>query len=232
MKVLLIFLALSALPSKEVLNYDVYLGPIYAGNMRLTLLETEFEGRPCYRLRSVLNSVESLSWLFNLNDTLYSYVTRDSFKVLYTEKRIHETGYDTVVRVDYDWEAGLIRYEDDSTYELKPGTLDLVSIYYYFRINPLGAGDSTRVILHADGKTEEALVRAVRETRVRSQASQEGSFLCTMLTSEVAGKASFGSGGQLAFYLSNDSLQMPVLIKTLMKFGSIDARLGWDWRRW
>ncbi|MCK4231582.1 DUF3108 domain-containing protein, partial [candidate division WOR-3 bacterium] len=153
MKVLLL-LYLAALPQKEVLTYDVNLGPLYAGEMKLSFIETEFEGQHCYRFRSVLSSLESLAWLFTLNDTIYSYVTRDSFKVLYFEKRMHETNYDTVIRVRFDWEGQRICYEDGSSYPLLPGTLDIVSIYYYFRLNPLAVDEERDVVLHADRMTE------------------------------------------------------------------------------
>jgi len=222
-------LYLAALPQKEVLTYDVNLGPLYAGEMKLSFIETEFEGQHCYRFRSVLTSLEGLSWLFTLNDTIYSYVTRDSFKVLYFEKRMHETNYDTVIRVRFDWETNRILYEDGSSYPLLPGTLDIVSIYYYFRLNPLAVGEERDVVLHADRMTERASVQAVKEVAVRSQASPTGSFVCTKLVPDVRGKGSFGSGGNLIFYLTNDENLYPALIRTVMTIGSISARLKWIW---
>ena len=229
MKVLLL-LYLAALPQKEVLTYDVNLGPLYAGEMKLSFIETEFEGQHCYRFRSVLSSLESLAWLFTLNDTIYSYVTRDSFKVLYFEKRMHETNYDTVIRVRFDWEGQRICYEDGSSYPLLPGTLDIVSIYYYFRLNPLAVDEERDVVLHADRMTERATVQAVKEVVVRSKASPSGSFSCTKLVPDVRGKGSFGSGGNLIFYLTNDENLYPALIRTLMTVGSISARLKWIWQ--
>ncbi len=226
----LILLVLSALPQKEVLTYDVNLGPVYAGEMRLSVIETEFEGKACYRFRSVLNSLPDLDWLVTINDTLYSYVTKDSFKTLYFEKRMHEKNYDTLIRVRYDWGEGVIKYEDGATYPLDPGTLDIVSIYYYFRINPLKLGEQRTVILHADRKTDKAIVKAVSETQVRSSASKEGSFLCTKLVPEVSGKSGFGPGGTLIFYLTKDGDLSPALIKTVMTIGSITARLKWVWK--
>jgi hypothetical protein len=229
MKVLLL-LYLAALPQKEVLTYDVNLGPLYAGEMKLSFIETEFEGQHCYRFRSVLSSLESLAWLFTLNDTIYSYVTRDSFKVLYFEKRMHETNYDTVIRVRFDWEGQRICYEDGSSYPLLPGTLDIVSIYYYFRLNPLAVDEERDVVLHADRMTERATVQAVKEVAVRSQASPTGSFTCTKLVPDVRGRGSFGSGGNLIFYLTNDENLYPALIRTVMTIGSISARLKWIWQ--
>jgi len=225
----LLLLYLAALPQKEVLTYDVNLGPLYAGEMKLSFIETEFEGQHCYRFRSVLSSLESLAWLFTLNDTIYSYVTRDSFKVLYFEKRMHETNYDTVIRVRFDWEGQRICYEDGSSYPLLPGTLDIVSIYYYFRLNPLSVNEERDVVLHADRMTERATVQAVKEVAVRSQASPTSSFTCTKLVPDVQGRGSFGSGGNLIFYLTNDENLYPALIKTVMAVGSISARLKWIW---
>ena len=226
---LLLLLYVAALPTKEVLTYDVHLGPIYAGQMELFMNETTFEGQPCYSLRSVLTSLEGLSWLFSINDTIYSYVTRDSFKVLYFEKRMHETNYDTVIRVRFDWETNRICYEDGSSYPLLPGTLDVVSIYYYFRLNSLAVGEERDVVLHADRITEQATVKAVKEVAVRSQASPTGSFVCAKLVPDVRGKGSFGSGGNLIFYLTNDENLYPALIRTVMTIGSITARLKWVW---
>ncbi len=226
----LILLFLAALPQKEVLTYDVNLGPVYAGQMWLSVIETEFEGRECYRFRSVLNSLPGLDWLVTINDTLYSYVTRDSFKTIYFEKRMHEKNYDTLIKVRYDWEQGLIRYEDGSTYPLPPGTLDIVSIYYYFRLNPLKLGEERTVVLHADRRTDKAEVKAISETEVRSSASKDGSFLCTKLVPEVSDKSGFGPGGTLIFYLTKDESLKPALIKTVMTIGSITARLKWVWK--
>ncbi|TET21637.1 MAG: hypothetical protein E3J71_08900, partial [Candidatus Stahlbacteria bacterium] len=66
---LLLLLYVAALPTKEVLTYDVHLGPIYAGQMELFFYEATFEVQPCYSLRSVLNSLERLAWLFTISDT-------------------------------------------------------------------------------------------------------------------------------------------------------------------
>ncbi|MBD3286591.1 DUF3108 domain-containing protein [candidate division WOR-3 bacterium] len=228
MKILLLLL-LSALPSKEVLAYDVHLGPIHAGTMKLILTETTYQDQPCYRFRSILNSLESMDWLFTLNDTLISYVTKDSFKVLYFEKRMHETNYDTIIRVRFDWEGDRIIYEDGASFPLPPGTLDVVSIYYYFRLNPLDVGEETLAVLHADRITEQATVRAVKEVAVRTSSSSTGSLMCTKYVPDVEGKGSFGSGGNLLFYLSNDSYHRPALIKTVMTLGSLTARLKWAW---
>jgi len=228
MKIFL-FLMLSMLPSKEVLAYDVHLGPIHAGTMKLIVTESIFDGKPCYRFRSILNTLESVNWLFTLNDTLISYVTKDSFKVLYFEKRMHETNYDTLIKVRYDWEGGRILYQDGTSYPLLPGTLDIVSIYYYFRLNPLEVGDETQAVLHADRITEQATVKAVKEVAVRTSSSHTGSLKCIKYVPDVEGKGSFGSGGNLLFYLSSDDSHRPVLIKTVMTLGSLTARLKWTW---
>lgn len=227
---ILFFLYLAILPQREVLVYDVWLGPIYAGTMKLSMLETEFAGEEVYQFRSTLNSLSEMNWLFTLNDTLYSYVRKADFKVMYFEKRIHETNYDTTIGVTYDWEDKVVRYEDGTTYPLAEGTLDLVSIYYYFRLNPLQVGEEREVIVHADRQTDRATVRAVKETWVHSQASPDARYWCTKLVPNVAGKGSFGSGGNLIFYLTQDQYHMPALIKTTMGLGSITARLRWKWR--
>jgi len=226
----LVLLLVGFLPTKEVLTYDVQLMSVYAGTMKLSLVETEFGGKRCYRFASVLNSTQDMKWLFTLNDTLYSYVTRDSFKVLYFEKRIHETNYDTIIHVRFDWEGGRILYEDGTSFPLLPGTLDIVSIYYYFRLNPLAVGEESEVVLHADRITEQATVMALKDVAVRSIASKTGSFTCTKLVPDVQGKGSFGSGGNLIFYLTKDSSHIPALIKTQMTIGSITARLKGIWK--
>lgn len=227
---LALFFYLSVLPHKEVLTYDVWLGPLYAGEMTLSVIETEFETTPCYRFRSVLRTTDGAAMLFSLNDTIYSYVSKDEFRTLYFEKRMHETNYDTLIKVRYDWQNGLIRYEDGSTFPLEQGTLDIVSIYYYFRLYPLNAGEGREVILHVDRKTDKSLVKAVSETAVRSQASPEGSFRCTKLVPEVKGKGSFGTGGNMIFYMTADEQRMPALIRTMMNLGAITARLKWVWK--
>ncbi len=230
MKLLLLFF-LSALPRQEMLTYEVWLGPIHAGEMKLSLLETQYKGQDAYRFRSVLYTKQSLSWLYRLHDTLYSYVAKDSFKLLYFEKRIHESNYDTVVRVRYDWNSSRILYEDGTSYPLIPGTLDLVSIYYYFRLNPLGVNEERKITIHADRKTETSIVKGAQEVAVRSQASPTGLFSCTKLVPEVTGKGSFGSRGKLLFYMTNDNNRYPALIKTMMTLGSITARLKRVWQK-
>lgn len=226
----LLLMYLAALPQKEVLTYDVWLGPLYAGEMKLSFIETYFDGIPCWRFRSVLRTTNGAALLFSLNDTIYSYVSRDDFRTLYFEKRMHETNYDTVIKVRYDWGNNLIRYEDGSTYSLEQGTLDIVSIYYYLRLYPLSVGDEREIILHVDRKTDKSLVKAVSETAVRSQASSGGSYWCTKLVPEVKGKGSFGTGGNMIFYMTADEQRIPALIRTMMNLGAITARLKSVWK--
>ncbi len=204
----------------EKLIYDVSYGPLYAGLMEMSVKDTVYNGIDCFKFSSVLSSNKDLSWLFKVHDTIFSIVGKKSFKPYKVEKHIHETNYRQISSYFFDYKNELIVYSDTVRYPLPDNVHDIVSINYYFRTVKLK--DSFNITVHADEETE--FLRVLTRKNVKIKVGKK-TYKTVEFKPNVKGKGKFGKAGSLIVYLTQDSLRIPVLIKTRMFIGFLEARL-------
>jgi hypothetical protein len=215
----LLLMIAAVLPVGEKLTYRVRYGPLTAGTLTLTVAGVEeIEGESCYHLISRLQSNQSYSALFKLDDVIESDARISDLVTLRTEKHIRESHYENDLVADFDYDENLVRYSDTTQMMLWGESRDLLTLWYYFRDLDLAVGAKSSVTSHVDKKNFEVAIHVKRRESVQTRM---GVFRCLVIETEAPGRASNG-----VVYLSDDDRRIPVVIKTRMPFGFITATLS------
>ncbi len=213
----------SAFTVGEKLTYTVKYGPINAGTLTLTVAEIiPVQNENAYHFVCELKSNPSYRFLFSVDDRLDSYARERDLVTLRTEKRVSEGNYKQWVRADFDYLRGIVTYSDGSQFPLVADSRDILTLWYYFRALALNVDDRFEVISHTDKKNYDFMVKVTTVARVKTPV---GPFDCLVLRPDVRAKGIFGKGGELIVYLSTDSKKLPVIIKSKMFLGYLNAVL-------
>ncbi|MEO0098169.1 MAG: DUF3108 domain-containing protein [candidate division WOR-3 bacterium] len=206
---LCLFLFISFPFTAEVLNYDVYLGIWRVGELRLSLKEGFFTGETVYFLSSVLKS----NFPFRIDDSLFTVSRRNDFTTLYSYKKVEEGNYQK--ELTYQFNGDRIEYSDGTIFPARESPKDLLTLWYFFRSS---CSDTNReTFAHFDKKDYRVKINP-KECRYIS--NKFGSFLVRRLQPETFPKSILGD-----IYISEDSLRLPLVIKTRLLLGMVKAIL-------
>ncbi|OQY28334.1 MAG: hypothetical protein B6244_07445 [Candidatus Cloacimonetes bacterium 4572_55] len=207
----------------EYFLFSIEYGPIKAGTATLEIPKLELvEGFPCYQIHSLARSGKTFSLFFRVHDDVFSFMdTRKLFTRKFT-KSLEEGKYRARQEINYDQQNHIATYHNGKQYELPPDVHDVLSAFYYTRCLDLEVGDEVEIETHADRKNYPLLVKALRRERVKVPA---GEFDCLVLEPVLRSTGIFQQKGTLTVWLTDDKIKMPVLMKSKVFIGSINAKL-------
>lgn len=193
------------------------------GRMVLEVKDTlTYEDRECYRITSILASNPKLHFLFSLNDTVETIMTRDSLVPLWSEEKIHEGKYATRTRIAFDQKEQVAVYDDTLTISTLPVTRELLSFWYYLRTLPLTVNDTLKVNVHKSRKNYAIDCLVTKGDKIKTGL---GDFSTILVSPQTKDQGIFGAKGGMEIWYADDSMRYPVQIKTNMKYGKIVFKL-------
>lgn len=210
----------------EVLEFSIDYGPVNAGDATLEVKElAESNGDTCYVVESRVRSNRFFSAFYMVRDKAITHIGRDDLVSRYFAKRLREGDYRKNIAVRFDQQAGKAYYADGRVFDIEPGTHDILSAFYYVRTLDLAPGDTTLVRTYSSRKSYLLKVIVHRRETVEVPA---GEFDCVVVEPVIVGEGLFQFEGKLTIWLTDDRRRMPVLMRTKVKVGAIDASL----KRW
>jgi hypothetical protein len=212
----------SAFSVGERLEFEIAYGVIKAGRATMSIVDTQqVNGRPCYHILTTATSNEFFDSLYKVRDSVESYVDMEGLFTWRFEKRLKEGKYRADRFEEYDQRRNLV-YTKKDTVSIPPYTQDILSSFYYARTVPLKIGKSFPVDNFADGKVYPLKILVHDKDRVKVPA---GRFDCIVVEPVLEGEGLFNQNGRMAIWLTNDERRIPVLMKSKVLVGSIEARL-------
>ncbi len=213
----------------EDLEYEAKFGFLNVGRMTLSIpAETLCGNDTVYHFNSEITSNPRYKMLFSLNDRLDSYSRVSDLRPLIFKKEIQEGRYEATITVNFDHENLKAYYSDSSEVTILPMSFDLLGFYYRLRTLDIAFGDTVIINNHADKKNYSIKVTALWRERVKTKI---GEWDCILYEPQTKEKGIFGKDGKLHVWISDDSLRVPVMIKSRMSLGSLTFRLircGWE----
>jgi len=132
---------------------------------------------------------------------------------LYSYKKVEEGGY--FKELGYRFLGDRIEYSDGASLTTEKPPKDLLSLWYYFRLFLPDSVEET--FAHFDKR--DYLVRIIPKERVMVR-TPIGSFFARRLEPKTFPKSVVGD-----VYISEDSLRLPLVIKTRLLLGLVKAEL-------
>jgi hypothetical protein len=207
----------------ERCHFTIEYGPVKAGTATMGVLPmVERGGRTCYHLESVAQSAPFFDSIYRVRDRIDTMVDAERFVTYQYLKVQSEGGYHNEQKAVYDPDHGRVRYADGTALDAPPNALDVLSAFYRARIEKLTPGSSIYIPHHSDRKSFYLEVRVVRKEKIEVPA---GSFSCVVVEPLVRDAGPFKNKGSLTVWLTDDDRHLPVLMKSKVPVGSVDAVL-------
>ncbi len=195
--------------SSEKLIYNLYLGPLRAGELKLSCERGFFQGESVYLLSSTLKS----NFPFKISDSLSSIVRMSDWTTLKSYKKVSEGRYKK--EIAYEFTEEKVEYSDGTSFFCPAPPKDLLTLWYYLRSlsGMVGSNGSVETFAHLDKKNYQVKIdfkeRVILSTPL-------GSFTAHRLEPKTRPKSILGD-----IYISNDSLCLPLIIRTKLLFGLV-----------
>jgi len=207
----------------ELLVFSIDYGPVNAGEASLEVGEViDSGGHPCYPVESKATSNRFFSAFYLVRDKVITHIDVRTLATRYFSKRLREGDYRKNVAIRYDQEAGKARHLDGRDEDVPTGVQDILSAFYFVRTLPLEPGQPALVTTHSSRRTYDLVVEVHGRERITVPA---GTFDCIVVQPVIQGEGLFQFEGDLTIWLSDDARRLPVLMKTKVKVGAIDASL-------
>lgn len=212
----------------ERLVFSVEYGIIKAGTATLSVTgPVDHEGLLAYTITAEANSNPAFSSFFevrDINEALLDIVQLHSLTYM---KSIEEGDFSSREEMYYDQETGFAYYpeEDDpdlAEMAIPPHALDVLSAFYYARIQDLEPGGNFSIDVHVDNDNYPMEVRVLERERIRTRA---GSFDCIQLQPVLRGDGIFKQQGEIFIWVTDDERHMPVLMSASIIIGEITCML-------
>lgn len=207
----------------ESLQFSIDYGPINAGEASLEVVEiADTAGRPCYVVESKASSNRFFSAFYMVRDKVVSHIDTRSLATRFFSKRLREGDYRKNVAIRFDQEAGKAHYLDGREMDVPPGVQDVLSAFYFVRTLDLTPGEKTAISTHSSHRTYDLEVVVHGRETITVPA---GTFDCLVVEPMLQGEGLFQHQGQLTIWITDDDRRLPVLMRTKVKVGAIDASL-------
>jgi hypothetical protein len=207
----------------ERLVFSIEWGFIKAGDATLEVRSlVRWKGEPCYLFMSEAWSNSSFTAFFPVRDVVKSFAGARDLASRKFEKHLREGKFAADVEVGYDQTAHTVHYPDGQLVATTPLARDILASFYYARTQPLVVGKSFFIDNHTDRVNYPLEVNVLRKEHVRVHA---GEFDCIVVQPVLRYPGLFEQKGKLTIWLTDDARKMPVMMRSKIVIGSINAAL-------
>lgn len=212
----------------EKLQYDLTWAGVKAGEASLEIKEDGDE----IKITSTAKSAKWVSVFYTVNDIVESRLSKDNanqtigqpvnYRMNLREGKhrrnrevVFERGSSKAIYIDY------INNERNE-FEIPPVIFDPISSFYYLRTVNLEVGKSVYVAIFDNKKVWDVEVQVLRKERIEVPA---GEFDTIVIKPLMRSEGIFLRKGDIHIWLTDDKRRIPVMLKTKIKIGSINANL-------
>jgi hypothetical protein len=202
--------------------FAIQYGLIYAGDATLEVRNIAIiDSVPAYHIISTARTNKAFDIVFKVRDRVESFIDYENLFSLRFEKHLREGKFKRDEEVWFDQKRHIAHYPD-KTLPIPPSTQDFLSALYYVRTLPIEVGQAIAMANHTGGKNYPIYVKVLGRERVTVTA---GTFDCIIVEPVLQTTSIFEHKGKLTIWLTDDSLKMPVLMRSKVVIGAFEAVL-------
>lgn len=222
----------------EDLTYDLYIKfavTVKGGYANLSTRSAKYDGKDAYKMTLVSESQGFARKVFELDDTLACFMTKDLIPLAY-HKDAHEGGDYTKERQKYSYSGNNVKintirhkngdFKFDENIEFSSCAYDLMSILFYARTLDYGSmtKGSENTVNFVSGRKKVSM-RIVYDGKEQMKANDGKKYNCMKLTLYIHDEAFDNGQEAMKVYISDDDNRMPIRLDTKLKVGSTRAVL-------
>ena len=210
----------------EKLTYAIHYGPIVAGSATIeTPSYVYYAGRKCYKVEFTMRSAPFFDFFFKVRDYYFSLIDVRGLFPWKFEQHIREGGYKKDFIAWFDQCSHTATTNEGGPYVIKPYTQDAVSTFFFARTlnyDTLKAGEEIHFSNFYENKVYPLDVKYLGKEDVHTKA---GKFPCQVIEPVIVKGGLFKNTGKITIWITDDSLKVPVKVKTDVVIGSVIAEL-------
>lgn len=206
----------------EYLRFSLQYGLIYAGDGTLEVRNIAvFDSTRAYHIVSEARTNKAFDHIYKVRDRHDSFIDYDNLYSLSFEKHLREGKFKRDEKVVFDQKRHLAIYPNKRV-PIPPLTHDFLSALYHARTLRLQVGQAIAMANHTGGKNYPIYIKVLRRERVEVPA---GIFDCIVVEPVLQTSSIFENKGKLTIWLTDDTVKMPVLMRSKVIVGSFEAVL-------
>ncbi len=216
----------------EVLTYDVTWRVFRAGLVTASLKRSNEDHEDAYEVVATAESQGFVSLLFKVENEFHSLFDPEKLCARRIFKKVHEGRRQKETRVVFD-EARRLAILDEKDLarpdappkhdqnDIPACVEDVISAFYYMRIQPLEVGKQFVVPINDGSKTHDVVVEVQARERLQTPL---GSREAVRVEPRVYGEL-YKRKGRMLIWFSDDEQRLPLRIKAMISAGSITGTL-------
>ena len=220
---------LRKLPNKaftagEYLKFNVYYGPVAAGEAEMKISDVMVRNRKCYSIEFTMKTKPVFDFFYKINDRYLSNVDAEGLFPWRFEQHIREGGFERDFTADFD-QVSHLATTSGGTYPIPAYVHDIMSALYFARtIDYTGFKDGQKVHLQNFYKdsTYELDVKYKGKQTIEVNA---GKFNCIVIEPLAKEGGLLKGDGKLFVWITDDDRKIIVRVSTKVRVGSIDSEL-------
>jgi hypothetical protein len=206
----------------ELFTYAIQYGLIYAGEATLEIRNVAvLDSAKAYHIISTARTSSAFDHVFKVRDRHDSFVDYENLFSLSFEKHLREGKFKRDEKVVFDQKNHVAIYADKKV-PIAPNTQDFLSAVYYARTLPLEVGQAIALANHTGGKNYPIYIKVLRRERIKVPA---GEFDCLVVEPILQTSSLFEQKGKLTIWITDDTVKMPVLLRSKVVIGAFEAVL-------
>ena len=207
----------------EISEFTIKFGVVTAGSATLSVRDTvTVDGTLTYHLQSRAESSRFFSTFFKVDDLVESWWSVEKRVPLAFQQRIREGRYKKDESIRFDYSDSMAYPSKGKAMPLGDNPQDILSSFYYVRASALRPGQEFFINSHQAGERNQLKVKVLKRERVEVPA---GTFDCIVVEPMLKSAGLFKQEGKLTIWLTDDHRRMPVLMRSKVAVGAIEARL-------
>lgn len=192
--------------------------------------KTEVNGREAIHIISTVESNAFVSFFYPVRDRIESFIDSERFYSHYIKVKQRQGRKRREKVIDFDQvqhRAVLIKKDKgeltEETFDIPPEVQDSLSALYFFRMHKdLSVGKSVFIDVHESRKNWKLEIKILGKEKLTTAL---GTFNTIKAKAIVRYEGVFMDKGDVTLWLTDDEKHIPVLIKTKIKIGHINASI-------
>lgn len=191
------------------------------GTLEVKGLET-MNNRPVYHLEISAKTAPFFESFYRVRDVITSWMDAYGLFSWKYSKKLEEGNYRNYTDIVFDHENATALKNNGQKCEITRFCQDIVSEFYYFRSVYKGEDEIFIDVASDECKTYKVKVKKLKYEKIKIDA---GEFDCVVVQPLLAYEGIFRQQGEIVIWLTNDERLMPVMVKSSIFIGTIDAVL-------
>lgn len=205
----------------ERLNYDISWGNFASvGKLNFAVRrQGKLGASRVYEFVSEVASLGAARAVLSINDIFTSYVDAEKLVPLRTDLRLREGSRNKDVSADYNLNDNSVLLSNGSSFSVKPGTLDLISLFYAVRAADLKPGAVRNFdFLDANHHLKSLTFRVARQETISGPLGPQDTLQLDILRADNQQLIS-------QVWITNDARRLPVYLAVRLRIGELRFQL-------